>query len=474
MNDIIANAYFEGGFKMSETQKQINAPENKMGIMPVPKLLITMSLPMMLSMLVQALYNIVDSMFVAKLSEEALTAVSLAFPAQTLMISISSGTGVGINALLSRNLGEKDFEGANRAARNGVFLAIVSCIIFAVVGGFGSELFFSLQTDNPAIISYGTQYLRIITVMSAGIFLQITFERLMQSTGKTFYNMITQGTGAIINIILDPIMIFGLFGFPRMEVAGAAVATITGQVVAVCMSLYFNQTKNKEISISFRGFRPHKKTIGIIYKVGVPSIIMQSIGSVMTFGFNKILLMFSSTAAAVFGVYFKLQSFIFMPVFGLNNGMIPIIAYNFGARKRSRITQTIRLSVAISMSIMALGTVIFLTCPALLLSSLFSASENMLAIGVPALKIISLHFLLAGYSIIISSTFQALGNGVYSLIVSAARQLFVILPIAYISAKLFGLSAVWWSFPIAELVSVLLCTLLFMRIYKEKIKELGN
>ena len=459
---------------MSETQKQINAPENKMGIMPVPKLLITMSLPMMLSMLVQALYNIVYSMFVAKLSEEALTAVSLAFPAQTLMISISSGTGVGINALLSRNLGEKDFEGANRAARNGVFLAIVSCIIFAVVGGFGSELFFSLQTDNPAIISYGTQYLRIITVMSAGIFLQITFERLMQSTGKTFYNMITQGTGAIINIILDPIMIFGLFGFPRMEVAGAAVATITGQVVAVCMSLYFNQTKNKEISISFRGFRPHKKTIGIIYKVGVPSIIMQSIGSVMTFGFNKILLMFSSTAAAVFGVYFKLQSFIFMPVFGLNNGMIPIIAYNFGARKRSRITQTIRLSVAISMSIMALGTVIFLTCPALLLSSLFSASENMLAIGVPALKIISLHFLLAGYSIIISSTFQALGNGVYSLIVSAARQLFVILPIAYISAKLFGLSAVWWSFPIAELVSVLLCTLLFMRIYKEKIKELGN
>ena len=459
---------------MSETQKQINAPENKMGIMPVPKLLITMSLPMMLSMLVQALYNIVDSMFVAKLSEEALTAVSLAFPAQTLMISISSGTGVGINALLSRNLGEKDFEGANRAARNGVFLAIVSCIIFAVVGGFGSELFFSLQTDNPAIISYGTQYLRIITVMSAGIFLQITFERLMQSTGKTFYNMITQGTGAIINIILDPIMIFGLFGFPRMEVAGAAVATITGQVVAVCMSLYFNQTKNKEISISFRGFRPHKKTIGIIYKVGVPSIIMQSIGSVMTFGFNKILLMFSSTAAAVFGVYFKLQSFIFMPVFGLNNGMIPIIAYNFGARKRSRITQTIRLSVAISMSIMALGTVIFLTCPALLLSSLFSASENMLAIGVPALKIISLHFLLAGYSIIISSTFQALGNGVYSLIVSAARQLFVILPIAYVSAKLFGLSAVWWSFPIAELVSVLLCTLLFMRIYKEKIKELGN
>ncbi len=459
---------------MSETQKQISAPENKMGVMPVPKLLITMSLPMMLSMLVQALYNIVDSMFVAKLSEDALTAVSLAFPAQTLMISISGGTGVGINALLSRNLGEKDFEGADRAAKNGVFLAFVSCIIFAVAGGFGSKLFFSLQTDNPVIIRYGTQYLRIITIMSVGIFLQITLERLMQSTGKTFYNMVTQGTGAIINIILDPIMIFGLFGFPRLEVAGAAVATITGQLVAVCMSFYFNQTRNKEINISFKGFKPHKKTIAVIYKVGVPSIIMQSIGSVMTFGFNKILLMFSSTAAAVFGVYFKLQSFIFMPVFGLNNGMIPIIAYNYGARKRRRITRTIRLSVAISMSIMAVGTVIFLTCPKLLLSSLFNASDNMLAIGVPALKIISLHFLLAGYSIIISSTFQALGNGVYSLIVSAARQLFVILPVAYIFAKLAGLSAVWWSFPIAELVSVLLCTLLFTRIYRQKIKGLGN
>ncbi len=474
MNDIIANAYFKGGFRMTEIQKQKKAPENKMGIMPVPKLLVTMSLPMMLSMLVQALYNIVDSMFVAKLSEEALTAVSLAFPAQTLMISVSTGTGVGINALLSRNLGEKDFKSADRAAENGIFLAIVSCIVFAVAGGFGSELFFALQTDDPVIINYGTQYLRIITVMSAGIFLQIAFERLMQSTGKTFYNMITQGTGAIINIILDPIMIFGLFGFPRMEVAGAAVATITGQVVAVCMSFYFNQTRNKEIHISLRRFRPHKKTICTIYKVGIPSIIMQSIGSVMTFGFNKILLAFSSTAAAVFGVYFKLQSFIFMPVFGLNNGMIPIIAYNFGARKRSRITKTIRLSVFISMSIMAVGTVIFLTCPALLLSSLFNASDNMLAIGVPALKIISFHFLLAGYSIIISSTFQALGNGVYSLIVSAARQLFVILPVAYIFAKVAGLSAVWWSFPIAELVSVLLCTLLFIRIYKEKIKGLGN
>lgn len=457
---------------MSDIQKQTTVQENKMGVMPVPKLLITMSLPMMISMLVQALYNIVDSMFVAKLSEDALTAVSLAFPVQTLMIAVSGGTGVGINALLSRNLGEKDFDSANKAAANGLFLAIVSCVVFAVAGVFGSRLFFALQTDNPVIIKYGTQYLKIISLLSAGIFLQITFERLMQSTGKTIYNMITQGTGAIINIILDPIMIFGLFGFPRMEVAGAAVATITGQVVAVLMSIYFNQTKNKEILVTFRGFRPHKKTIVSIYKVGIPSIIMQSIGSVMTFGFNKILLMFSSTAAAVFGVYFKLQSFIFMPIFGLNNGMIPIIAYNYGARRQKRIIQTIKMSVAIAMSIMTIGCIIFLTCPAFLLSTLFSASDNMLSIGVPALRIISLHFILAGYSIIISSTFQALGNGVYSLIISAARQLFIILPVAYVSAKIFGLHAVWWSFPIAELTSVLLCTILFVRIYRQKIKML--
>ena len=308
---------------MSDIQtKEYPERENKMGTMPVPKLLITMSLPMMISMLVQALYNIVDSMFVAQLSEDALTAVSLAFPIQTLMIAVASGTGVGINALLSRNLGEKNFEGADSAAKNGLFLGIASCIVFAVVGLLGSHFFFALQTDNQTIVKYGTEYLTIITLCSAGIFLQITFERLMQSTGKTIYNMITQGTGAIINIILDPIMIFGLFGFPRMEVAGAALATITGQVVAVSMSFYFNATRNKEINISLKGFRPHAKTIAIIYEVGIPSIIMQAIGSVMTFGMNKILLMFSSTAAAVFGVYFKLQSFIFMPVFRAFHGVV--------------------------------------------------------------------------------------------------------------------------------------------------------
>lgn len=446
--------------------------ENKMGIMPIPKLLISMSLPMMISMLVQALYNIVDSMFVAKLSEDALTAVSLAFPAQTLMISVATGTGVGINALLSRNLGEKNFDSANSAAKNGLFLGIMSCIFFALLGVFFSHGFFALQTDNETIVNYGTQYLQIIMILSVGIFMQITFERLMQSTGKTIYNMITQGTGAIINIVLDPIFIFGLCGFPRLEVAGAALATVIGQLVAVCLAFYFNHTKNKEINVNMHGFRPDKHTIATIYKVGIPSIIMQSIGSVMTFSFNKILLSFSSTAAAVFGVYFKLQSFVFMPIFGMNNGMIPIIAYNYGARKRTRITKTIKLSVFIAMSIMTIGTILFETVPEFLLRTLFSASDQMLEIGVPALKIIAIHFIIAGYSIIISSTFQALGNGVYSLIISVARQLVVLLPVAYIFSKLGGLQFVWWSFPIAEVVSVALCTVLFMRIYQKTLRHI--
>lgn len=453
---------------MSETK------ENKMGTMSVSRLLITMSLPMMLSMLVQALYNIVDSMFVAKLSEDALTAVSLAFPIQSLMISIASGTGVGINALLSRNLGEKDFEGANQAAKNGLFLAIVSCTVFAIFGALGSRTFFTLQTDNPVIVAYGTQYMSIITIFCAGIFLQITLERLLQSTGLTFYNMITQGLGAIINIILDPIMIFGLFGFPRLEVAGAAVATITGQVIAVSLSFYFNHTKNKEVNMSLRHFRPHKRTILVIYKVGLPSIIMQSIGSVMTFGMNKILLMFSSTAAAVFGIYFKLQSFIFMPIFGMNNGMIPIIAYNYGARNKKRITQTAKLSIIISVSIMIIGFLIFQFAPTFLLKNLFDASDHMLSIGVPALRIISISFPVAGFCIIAGSIFQALGNGVYSLMVSAVRQLVVLLPVAYIFAMIFGLHMVWWSFPIAEIFSLIMSAALLRRIYRLKIHPLEN
>ena len=441
--------------------------------MPVPKLLITMSLPMIISMLVQALYNIVDSIFVAKLSEDALTAVSLAFPIQNLMIAIGVGTGVGINALLSRSLGEKKFEQANLAAENGVFLAVISFLLTALVGIFASRLYFVAQTSQKTIVQYGIQYMEVITICSIGVYIQITMERLLQATGKTFYTMITQGTGAIINIILDPILIFGLFGFPRLEVAGAAIATVIGQIVGAALSTFFNIRVNKEIRINMKKFRPNKQIIGEIYRVGIPSIIMQSIGSVMVFGFNKILLFFNTTAAAVFGVYFKLQSFIFMPIFGINNGMVPIIAYNYGARNRKRIMDTIRLATLISIGIMILGVLLFQFFPKTLLG-FFDASDHMISIGIPALRIISIHFVLAGYSIIISSTFQALGNGVYSLIVSVARQLVVLLPCAWILAECFGLNAVWFSFPAAELISVLLCTLLFRRIDRLKLAPLEN
>lgn len=448
------------------------AQENKMGTMPINKLLITMSLPMVISMLVQAMYNIVDSIFVSMISQAALTAVSMAFPVQNLIIAVSAGTCVGVNALLSRSLGEKNQENADLAAVNGVFLAVLGFAAFAVFGIFGAEIFFKSQTDNPEIIRMGTQYLQICCVFSFGIFGEMMFERILQSTGRTFFSMITQGTGAIINIFLDPVLIFGLAGFPKLGIQGAAAATVFGQIVAMVMALMFNITKNHDVHIRFRGFSPNGRIIRLIYSVGVPSIIMQSIGSVMTFGMNKILIGFSETAVAVFGVYFKLQSFIFMPIFGLNNGMIPIVAYNYGARSRKRIMSTVRISIGLAVSIMLIGLVIFqLFTPDLLL--LFQADENMLAIGVPALRIISLSFLFAGYCIIVGSVFQALGNGVYSLIISVARQLVCILPLAWFFAREFGLHAVWYAIPLAEIVSVVLSTVMFRKIYVEKIRDLA-
>ena len=445
--------------------------ENKMGVMPVPKLLISMSLPMIISMLVQALYNIVDSIFVAQLNEQALTAVSLAFPVQNLMIAVAAGTGVGINALLSKSLGEKKHEQANAIARYGIFLALLSCMVFAILGLIGSRLFFQVQTTDELIVEYGAQYMSVVTIASLGVFMQITFERLLQSTGKTIFNMVTQGTGAIINIILDPILIFGWFGFPKMGVTGAAVATVIGQWIAALLGIVFNHKFNREINASMKGFKPCKKTIGAVYKIGVPSIIMQSINSVTTFAMNNILLMFNSTAATVFGVYFKLQSFVFMPVFGLTNGMIPIVAYNYGARNKKRIKDTLKLSIGIAVGIMLVGVIIFQTAPTTLLR-MFDASELMIEIGVPALRIISLSFIFAGNSIICSAVFQALGNGVYSLIISVARQIVVIIPVAFIFAKLFGLGMVWWSYPIAEIVSVVVCTIFLKRIFKEKVASL--
>ena len=445
--------------------------ENKMGVMPVNKLILTMSVPMILSMLVQALYNIIDSMFVAQISENALTAVSLAFPAQNLMIAVATGTGVGVNANLSRSLGEKNFDRANQIANHSIFLAICSFITFALFGLCFSETFFRLQTDIPEIIEYGTSYLRICTIASIGIFGEIAFERLLQSTGKTFYAMIVQGAGAIINIILDPIFIFGLFGAPKMGVAGAAVATVSGQIIACMIGFFINRAKNHEIHLSLSKFRLDKFIIGRIYSVGIPSIIMASIGSIMTFGMNKILIGFSSTAAAVFGVYFKLQSFIFMPVFGLNNGTVPIIAYNYGARRPERIMKTLKLAIIYAVAIMFMGFAAFQTIPDKLLM-IFNASDLMLEIGVPALKTISLSFMFAGYCIVCSSMFQALGHGMMSLITSVVRQLVVLLPVAFLLSKTGIVTYVWYAFPIAEIFSLTLSTFFLIKIYKTNIAPL--
>ena len=448
-------------------------PENKMGIMPVNKLLISMSLPMMISMLVQALYNIVDSIFVSRIDENALTAVSLAFPIQSLMIALGAGTGVGVNALLSKSLGEKDFEKANKTAVNGVFLAGMSFIAFLLTGLFAVKPFYMSQTNEAQILEYGKQYLTIVCCCSFGLYTQFIFERLLQSTGKTVYTMITQGLGAIINIILDPIFIFGYFGVPRMGVAGAAIATVIGQVIAGIVGIVVNQKKNTEIRLEFKGFRPDKRIIGQIYQVGIPSIIMQAIGSVMTYGMNRILLTFTSTAAAVFGVYFKLQSFVFMPIFGLNNGMVPILAFNYGAGNKERLIKTMKYSIAYAVALMAVGLVVFQVFPAQLFS-LFDASETMLAIGVPALRIISISFLFAGFCIVCGSVFQALGNGVYSMVVSIARQLIVLLPVAYFLSLTGNVNYVWWSYPIAELMSLSMTIYFLIRIYHGVIKHVGE
>ena len=449
--------------------------ENKMGVMPVNKLLMNISFPMMVSMLVQALYNIVDSIFVAKVSEDALTAVSLAFPIQTLMIAVGAGTGVGVNALLSKLLGEKSYERANKTAVNGVFLAFLSFLLFVAIGLVTVKPFYLSQVKdiNSDIYIQGVSYLTLVCVCSFGIYAQFIFEKLLQATGKTVYSMISQMTGALTNIILDPILIFGMFGLPKMGVKGAAIATIIGQCVGAVLAFYFNLKVNKEIDLMIKGFRPDKEIIGKIYKVGVPSIIMQSIGSVMTYGMNLILIQFTATATAVFGVYFKLQSFFFMPVLGINNGMVPILAYNYGAGKRTRMVKTIKYSMVYALVLLLLGFVAFMVIPDKLLG-LFDASEQMLEIGVPALRVIGIHFLVAWFCIIAGSVFQALGNGVYSLTVSVARQLVILLPAAYILAKVGGLSAVWWSFPIAEIMSLIVSAYYLLKIWKNVINNVPD
>lgn len=442
-----------------------------MGVMPVNKLLVSMSLPMIISMLVQALYNVVDSIFVARLSEDALTAVSLAFPMQSLMIAAATGIGVGINALLSRSLGEKNYKNADKAAVNGVFIEMIACIIFIILGFTITPIFYELQTGKGNIMDLGIDYLVPVLTLSFGVFAQIGFERLLQATGKTIYTMITQGVGAIINIIFDPILIFGLLGAPKMGVTGAALATVLGQCVAAVLAIIINLKKNHEIHISFKGFKPDGHIIKTILAIGVPSMIMQAIGSVMTFCMNKILNGFSSTAIAVFGVYFKLNSFVFMPVFGLNNGMVPIVSYNYGAGNKERITQTVKYSVCIASAMMIVGLIIIQMIPDKLLL-LFDASDYMLEIGVTALRIISLSFCFAGVCIVLSSVFQALGHGFLSMFVSFARQLIVLLPSAYILSLFGNLDLVWWSYNIAETASIILCVILYTRLYNKVIKPL--
>ena len=448
--------------------------ENKMGVQPVGRLLAGMAIPMMISMLVQAPYNVVDSVFVSRISENAFNAVGLAFPLQNLMIAVGAGTAVGINALLSRSLGEKKQDMADRAAGTGIFLSLCSAVVFALIGIFLSRPFFMAQAKTvPEIVEMGTAYTRICLGLSVGLFCQFCFERLLQSTGRTMLSMVTQLIGAVINIILDPVFIFGLCGMPKMGVTGAAVATVLGQFVGALLAILLNLKYNPEIRIRLRLIRWDKPVVREIYRVGVPSIVMQSIGSVMTFGMNKILFVFTPTATAVFGAYFKIQSFIFMPVFGLNNGMLPIISYNYGAARMDRVKRTVRLTICTAVCIMTVGFAVFQLAPATLLT-LFDASAEMTAIGVPALRIISISFLLAGFCIIAGSVCQAIGNPLYSMMVSICRQLVVLLPAAWLLAQSGRLELVWWSFPIAEIASFTLSAIFLRRTMRAAEEELSR
>ena len=443
-------------------EENIQSKENKMGVMPVNRLLITMSLPMVISMLVQALYNIVDSVFVAQINEAALTAVSMAFPIQNLMIAVAAGTGTGVNALLSKSLGEKNKRMVDDTANMGVFLAICSYAVFAIIGIFLSRIYFAAQISDAQIIEYGDEYMSVICLFSFGLFGQIITERLLQATGRTIFTMFTQGIGAIINIILDPILIFGLLGLPAMGVTGAAAATVIGQIIAAILGFVCNAVYNHVFSLRIKGiFTIDTTVISKVYRVGIPSIIMQSITSVMTFSLNKILAEFSSTAVAVFGVYYKLNSFIFMPVFGMNNGLVPILSYNYGARKPDRIKKTIKLGMKYAVAIMIFGLLLFELFPSGLLG-IFDASQEMLSIGCVALRIIASSFVFAGVAIICSTVFQAIGNPLHSLIMSVCRQLLVIVPVAWLLSLSGRLELVWLAFPIAEFVSVAM-SIFFMK-----------
>ena len=448
--------------------------ENKMGTMPVKKLILNMSLPMIISMMVQALYNVVDSIFVAQLSEEALTAVTLVFPMQNFIIALATGTGVGFNVLLSQGLGEKNYEKSDSAANAGVFLVLINTIIFVLIGLFGAVPFITSQTSDAAIQADAIIYLQIISFLSTGSFLQITGERLLQATGRTILSMISQIVGAVANIILDPIMIFGLFGCPKLGVAGAAYATVIGQFIAAAVGLFLNVKYNKEIHLSIKQIlRPRMRIIKPIYFIAIPSILMVSIGSVMTYAMNIILIAFSTTAAAVFGVYFKLQSFFFLPVFGLNNGLIPVLSYNYGAMNKKRIDEALRFSLALAFGIMLAGTLLLEAVPGVLLD-MFNAADDMKSMGIIALRTIAIHFPLAAIGIVLSSVFQAFAQSIYSLIISVMRQLVVLIPAAWLLAQTGNVNNVWWSFFIAEIISFITSIYFFKKVYNSTIRPIES
>ena len=461
---------------MSQVKAAPGLRENKMRTMPVGKLLFTMALPLAISMLVQAVYNVVDSIYVSRVSESAVTALSLAFPVQNLMIGFSTGIGVGMNALLSKSLGEGNRERANRAAGNGILLSLIAVVLFMIFGFVGARPYYAMQSTVAETVEGGTAYIAICSIWCGGIFLEIIGERLLQASGRTIYTLFTQGTGAVLNIILDPVFIFGVewLGIEPMGIAGAAVATVIGQWAAAVLAIIFNITKNPDVQFALKYFRPDGYIIKKILAVGIPSIIMMAIGSVMNFGMNQIFLRFreyGETAAGVFGIYFKLQSFVLMPLFGINNASISIIAYNYGARQPKRITGTLKCALGAAMAIMVGGTLLFQLIPDVLLG-FFNPSDTFLALGRSALRIVSLHFPMAAIGIALSASFQAMGNGIYSTITSLMRQLVVLLPAAFLLSLTGDVHAVWWSFPIAEVVSMAISLFLYARIYRQRIKPM--
>ncbi len=445
--------------------------ENKMGVMPIGKLLFNMALPMIISMIVQALYNVVDSIYVSQVSESAVTALSLAFPVQNMQIGFGLGIAVGVNSLLSKSLGEKNQEAANYAAGNGIFLVIIAVALFMLFGVFGARPYFEMQSTVEETVEGGIAYTSICCVLTLGCFAQMLGERLLQSSGRTVYTMISQSTGAVINIILDPIFIHGWLGLPAMGVAGAAIATVIGQWIAAGMCLFFNLRFNPDVQLGLKYIRPRAQTLEPILAVGIPTLVMNSIGSVMNFGMNQIFQGFQETATGVFGIYYKLQSFFFMPLFGTNNATISIIAYNYGARKPERMTKTLRLALVTGLCFMLFGLTVFQLVPEALLG-LFNPSDEFLRMGIKALRIVSIHFPIATVGIMLGASFQALGNGIYSTIVSLCRQLLVLLPAAYLLSLTGNVDNVWWSFPIAEVVSALVTLILYRRLYLAKIKPL--